>query len=202
MASRHRVRAPCLQIIKTATVPAALTKRVNIKQFHDSNISFPLTRRMARSASLPALLAYAPCDACLPGEAVVHALPLASWRCVVWAPVPVRVLIALCRAELNPAFCRCSCQHWRTHTCFCNSGKTNLRLWRAGRRRGSSRPRSRQCARTSPCTELPGRNGGSAGLWLHGHPLLCSSTCALLGAPVFLGTTTCSQVTHGTPAVL
>ena len=50
MASRHRVRAPCLQIIKTATVPAALTKRVNIKQFHDSKISFPLTRRMARSA--------------------------------------------------------------------------------------------------------------------------------------------------------
>ena len=48
MASRHRVRAPCLQIIKTATVPAALTKRVNVKQFHDSKIKFPLTRRMAR----------------------------------------------------------------------------------------------------------------------------------------------------------
>ena len=41
MASRHRVRAPCLQIIKTATVPAAMTKRVNVKQFHDSNIKFP-----------------------------------------------------------------------------------------------------------------------------------------------------------------
>lgn len=53
MASRHRVRAPCLQIIKTATVPAAMTKRVNIKQFHDSKIKFPLTRRMARSDPSP-----------------------------------------------------------------------------------------------------------------------------------------------------
>ena len=52
MASRHRVRAPCMQIIKTATVPAALTKRVNIKQFHDSKIKFPLTRRMARCAAV------------------------------------------------------------------------------------------------------------------------------------------------------
>ena len=57
MASRHRVRAPCLQIIKTATVPAALTKRVNVKQFHDSKIKFPLTRRIARcEAILPLLL--------------------------------------------------------------------------------------------------------------------------------------------------
>ena len=48
MASRHRVRQPCLQIIKTATVPAALCKRENIKQFHNSKIKFPLTRRIAR----------------------------------------------------------------------------------------------------------------------------------------------------------
>ena len=53
MASRHRVRAPCLQIIKTATVPAAMTKRVNVKQFHDSKIQFPLTRRLARCVPLP-----------------------------------------------------------------------------------------------------------------------------------------------------
>ena len=53
MASRHRVRAPCLQIIKTATVPAALTKRVNVKQFHDSKIKFPLTRRIARCEAIP-----------------------------------------------------------------------------------------------------------------------------------------------------
>jgi len=56
MASRHRVRAPCLQIIKTATVPAAQTKRVNVKQFHDSKIQFPLTRRMARWGSCLALV--------------------------------------------------------------------------------------------------------------------------------------------------
>ena len=56
MASRHRVRAPCLQIIKTATVPAALTKRVNVKQFHDSKIKFPLTRRIARCEAIPAQL--------------------------------------------------------------------------------------------------------------------------------------------------
>ena len=62
MASRHRVRAPCLQIIKTATVPAALTKRVNVKQFHDSKIKFPLTRRIARcEAILPQPLTQALC---------------------------------------------------------------------------------------------------------------------------------------------
>ena len=62
MASRHRVRAPCLQIIKTATVPAALTKRVNVKQFHDSKIKFPLTRRIARcKAILPQPLTQALC---------------------------------------------------------------------------------------------------------------------------------------------
>lgn len=50
MASRHRVRAPCLQIIRTAIVPAALCKRANTLQFHDSKIKFPLTRK-ARSCS-------------------------------------------------------------------------------------------------------------------------------------------------------
>ncbi|KAG6607980.1 3-hydroxyisobutyryl-CoA hydrolase-like protein 5, partial [Cucurbita argyrosperma subsp. sororia] len=42
MASRHRVRCPCIQIIKTATVPAKLCKRESTKQFHDSKIKFPL----------------------------------------------------------------------------------------------------------------------------------------------------------------
>jgi large subunit ribosomal protein L18Ae len=51
MASRHRVRAPCIFIIKTATVPAAACKRDNIKQFHDSKIKFPLTHRMARPSA-------------------------------------------------------------------------------------------------------------------------------------------------------
>ncbi|MCO5546887.1 hypothetical protein L7F22_000324 [Adiantum nelumboides] len=51
MASRHRVRAPCIQIIKTATVPAKLCKRENTKQFHDSKIKFPLIFRKIRPPS-------------------------------------------------------------------------------------------------------------------------------------------------------
>ncbi len=51
MASRHRVRSPCIQIIKTATVPASACKRANTLQFHDSKISFPLTRRIARPSA-------------------------------------------------------------------------------------------------------------------------------------------------------
>ncbi|CAF1709818.1 unnamed protein product [Brassica oleracea] len=48
MASRHRVRFPCIQIIKTATVPAALCKRESTKQFHNSKIKFPLVYRKVR----------------------------------------------------------------------------------------------------------------------------------------------------------
>ena len=51
MASRHRVRYPCLQIIKTATVPASACKRPNVQQFHDSKIRFPLTRKVVRASS-------------------------------------------------------------------------------------------------------------------------------------------------------
>eukprot|EP00882_Tetradesmus_deserticola_P000165 GHRQ01000186.1.p1 GENE.GHRQ01000186.1~~GHRQ01000186.1.p1 ORF type:complete len:183 (+),score=80.72 GHRQ01000186.1:35-583(+) len=51
MASRHRVRFPCIQIIKTATVPAAACKRANTLQFHDSKIRFPLTRRLSRPSA-------------------------------------------------------------------------------------------------------------------------------------------------------
>ncbi|EXB24276.1 60S ribosomal protein L18a [Morus notabilis] len=40
MASRHRVRFLCSQIIKAATVPAKLCKRESTKQFHNSKISF------------------------------------------------------------------------------------------------------------------------------------------------------------------
>jgi large subunit ribosomal protein L18Ae len=37
----------CLvQIIRTATVPAAMCKRANTLQFHDSKIKFPLTRKV------------------------------------------------------------------------------------------------------------------------------------------------------------
>jgi large subunit ribosomal protein L18Ae len=48
MASRHRVRAPCIQIIKTATVHFRLCKRDNTKQFHKSDIRFPLVYRKVR----------------------------------------------------------------------------------------------------------------------------------------------------------
>jgi large subunit ribosomal protein L18Ae len=41
MASRHRVRSPCIQIIK-------LCKRDNTKQFHNSEIKFPLVYRKVR----------------------------------------------------------------------------------------------------------------------------------------------------------
>lgn len=51
MASRHRVRAASLHIIKTATVAASAAKRDATKQFHASDIKFPLTTRKARASS-------------------------------------------------------------------------------------------------------------------------------------------------------
>ncbi|KAK6124089.1 hypothetical protein DH2020_042174 [Rehmannia glutinosa] len=51
MASRHRVRHHCIQIIKTATIPAKLCKRESTKQFHDSKIKFPLVFRKVRPPS-------------------------------------------------------------------------------------------------------------------------------------------------------
>ncbi|KAF3445004.1 hypothetical protein FNV43_RR14697 [Rhamnella rubrinervis] len=48
MASRHRVRFPCIQIIKTATIPAKLCKRESTKQFHNSKIKFPLVFKKVR----------------------------------------------------------------------------------------------------------------------------------------------------------
>lgn len=48
MASRHRVRFPCIQIIKTATIPAKLCKRESTKQFHNSKIKFPLVFKKIR----------------------------------------------------------------------------------------------------------------------------------------------------------
>ncbi|KAK8336852.1 hypothetical protein V6Z12_A09G146500 [Gossypium hirsutum] len=44
MVSRHRVRFPCIQIIKTATIPAKLCKRDSTKQLHNSKIKFPLVQ--------------------------------------------------------------------------------------------------------------------------------------------------------------
>lgn len=48
MASRHRVRFPCIQIIKTATIPAKLCKRESTKQFLNSKIKFPLVFKKIR----------------------------------------------------------------------------------------------------------------------------------------------------------
>ena len=45
MASRHRVRSHQMHIIKTTVVKAADCKRVNITQFHDSQIKFPVLRK-------------------------------------------------------------------------------------------------------------------------------------------------------------
>ncbi|GMN54974.1 hypothetical protein TIFTF001_024100 [Ficus carica] len=58
MASRHRVRFPCIQIIKTATVPAKLCKRESTKQFHNSKIKFPLVFK--KNPSSPAAYADIP----------------------------------------------------------------------------------------------------------------------------------------------
>ncbi len=61
MGSRHRVRPPLLNIIKTATVPNDHCKRDNTKQFHQTfddkinkqvRVKFPLTRKLVRSDSL------------------------------------------------------------------------------------------------------------------------------------------------------
>lgn len=57
MGSRHRVRPPLINIIKTATVPNTHCKRDNTKQFHQSyddkinkqvRVKFPLTRKLVR----------------------------------------------------------------------------------------------------------------------------------------------------------
>ncbi|KAI3981898.1 hypothetical protein MKX01_041161 [Papaver californicum] len=44
---RHRVRSPCIQIIKTATIPAKLRKRESTKQFH-KDIKFLLVFQKVR----------------------------------------------------------------------------------------------------------------------------------------------------------
>ncbi|RAL51577.1 unnamed protein product [Cuscuta campestris] len=51
MASRHRVRRHCIQIIKTATIPDSLCKRESVKQFHNSEIKFPLVFKKLRPPS-------------------------------------------------------------------------------------------------------------------------------------------------------
>lgn len=49
MASRHRVRSRSLHIISVDIIPASKTRRINIKQFHDSKIKFPLPHRVIKT---------------------------------------------------------------------------------------------------------------------------------------------------------
>ncbi|MCD7445953.1 60S ribosomal protein L18a-2 [Datura stramonium] len=48
MASCHRIRHHCIQIIKTATIPAKLCKRESTKQFQTPRIKFPLVFKKVR----------------------------------------------------------------------------------------------------------------------------------------------------------
>ncbi|TYH23969.1 hypothetical protein ES288_A03G054200v1, partial [Gossypium darwinii] len=56
--SRHRVRFPCIQIIKTATIPAKLCKRDDTKQLHNSKIKFPLVFNKVRSPTRKLKITY------------------------------------------------------------------------------------------------------------------------------------------------
>ena len=49
MAGRHRARARSIQIIRTATVANEDCKRVNVMQFHDQDLKFPLPHRQLRT---------------------------------------------------------------------------------------------------------------------------------------------------------
>ncbi|RRR17425.1 hypothetical protein CVV73_25275, partial [Enterobacter hormaechei] len=51
MSARHRVRYPCIHIIKTATVAPKDCKRANTQQFHDSKIKFPKTFNLIRPSA-------------------------------------------------------------------------------------------------------------------------------------------------------
>ena len=51
MAGRHRARFASIQIIRTATVADADTKRPYVQQFHDRNLKFPLPHRILRNPS-------------------------------------------------------------------------------------------------------------------------------------------------------
>ena len=51
MAGLHRARKSTIQIIRTAVVPAADTRRPNTQQFHDSKIAFRLSHRINRPSN-------------------------------------------------------------------------------------------------------------------------------------------------------
>jgi large subunit ribosomal protein L18Ae len=51
MASRHRVRASCLQIIKIAEVADKDVRRENTRQFIQDDLSFPVVTKVTRHPS-------------------------------------------------------------------------------------------------------------------------------------------------------
>jgi len=51
MAGRHRARKPSIQIIRTATLTPKQCTRLNVTQYHDSKLKFPLPHRVVRPAS-------------------------------------------------------------------------------------------------------------------------------------------------------
>merc|ERR1712032_463742 len=50
LAARHRIRASCIQIIKTGVLADEECKRPNITQFHKENLSFPLPIKTKRAS--------------------------------------------------------------------------------------------------------------------------------------------------------
>merc|ERR1712098_312545 len=48
LAARHRIRASCIQIIKTGVLADEDCKRPNITQFHKENLAFPLPIKTKR----------------------------------------------------------------------------------------------------------------------------------------------------------
>ncbi|KAJ6889910.1 hypothetical protein NC651_023619 [Populus alba x Populus x berolinensis] len=107
MASRHRVRFPCIQIIKTATIPAKLCKRESTKQFHNSKIKFPLVFMKFKTK---------PNQKCSP-LAAIHAPPLPTPN------TPPSALVAQCQTFGNSGRSRCRFNVaglWPT--AYCQSG--------------------------------------------------------------------------------
>ena len=53
MGARHRARASSIQIIRVEVVQSSKTRRAQIKQFHDSQIKYPLPHRVEKRLHAP-----------------------------------------------------------------------------------------------------------------------------------------------------
>merc|ERR1711935_329583 len=53
MGARHRARSSSIHIMDVQTIPSSKTRRVGIKQFHDSKIKFPLPHRIGKRLHHP-----------------------------------------------------------------------------------------------------------------------------------------------------